>query len=157
MDDGTDEIPEIGRWTDFQRFCWCDQGGFHGGPEGGGDVGAGRGAAFLTLVFEGAADGVYRCVVWIRAPVDEVVILSPRLAHYSGVSSILAFGYVGGYFPVQAAEYARAACVVQAGEVVVVEDDGGHFCCVPREELDHVGWKAGFEEDAVDDVVGRYC
>ncbi len=67
MDYRADEVAEFGGWTDFQGFCLSDQGGFDGGPEGGGEVGSGCGAAFLTLVFESAADGVDRCVVWIGA------------------------------------------------------------------------------------------
>ena len=154
MDDGADKISEFGRWTHFQRFRLGDQCGFDGRPEIRREEGAGRGAAFLTLVFEGAADGVDGCVVGIGARVDEVVILAPRFAHDAWVSSIFAVCDVGSYFAVQAAENGRAARVVQAGEVAVAEDGGCDFDGVAGDELDHVGGETGFEEDAVDDVVG---
>ena len=128
--------------------------GFEGGPEGGGDVDAGCGAAFLALVFESAADGVDGCVVDVGAGVDEVVIFPACFADDARVASICAFGYVGGNFAVQAAKDGCAAGVVEAGEVAVGEHDGGYFNGIARDELDDVGGEAGFEEDAVDEVVG---
>ena len=77
-----------------------DEEGFEGGPEGGGDVDAGSGAAFLALVFEGAADGVDGCVVGVGAGVDEVVVLPAGFTDNARVASIGAFGDVGGDFAV---------------------------------------------------------
>lgn len=100
MDYWTDEIAEFNWWANFQGFGLGDQRGFYGGPEGGGEVGAGCGAAFLALVFEGAADGVDGCVVWVGARVDEVVVFPACFADNAWIASIFAVGYVGGYFTV---------------------------------------------------------
>ncbi len=70
MDYRPDEVAEFLWWSDFEGFCLRDQSGLHAGPEGRREVGAGRGAAFLALVLEGAADGINCCVVRIGAGVD---------------------------------------------------------------------------------------
>ena len=153
VDDGADEVFKVYGGADFQGAGFGDEDGFDLGPEGGGDVGAGGGAAFLTLVFKGAADGVDGRVVRVRAVVDEVEVLPARFADDARVASVFALGDVGGDLAVEAAEDGRAACVVKAGEIAVGEGDGCHFDCVTRDELDHVGWETGFEEDLVNDVV----
>ena len=108
----------------------------------------------MALVFEGAADGVDGCVVGVGAGVDEVVVFAAGFTDDARVASIGAFGDVGGDFAVEAAEDGGAAGVVEAGEVAVGEHDGGYFDGVAGDELDDAGGKAGFEEDAVDEVVG---
>ncbi len=108
----------------------------------------------MALVFEGAANGVDSCVVRVRAGVDEVVVFPACFTDDAGIASICAFGHVGGNLAVQAAEDGCAAGVVKAGEVAVGEHDGGYFYGIAGNELDDVGREAGFEEDAMDEVVG---
>ena len=43
---------------------------------------------------------------------------------------------------------------MEAGEVAVGEHDGGYFDGIAGDKLDDAGGQAGFEEDAVDEVVG---
>ena len=108
----------------------------------------------MALVFEGAANGVDGCVVGLCAGMDEVVVFPACFTNDARVASVCAFGHVDGNLAVQAAEDGCAAGIVKAGEVAVREHDGGYFYGVAGDELDYVGGKAGFEEDAVDEVVG---
>ena len=154
MDDGADEVFKFRGRADLEVAGLFDEAGFYGGPEGGRDVGPGGGAAFLTLVFEGAADGVDDGVVRVRARVDEVEVLAAGLAHDARVASVRAVGDFVGDGAVEAAEDGGAAGVVQTGEVAMGERDGSDLLSISGDELDDVGGETGFEENLVDDGVG---
>ena len=154
VDDGADEVFEVRGSANFEVFGLGDEAGFDGGPEGGRDVGPGGGAAFLALVFEGAANGVDDGVVRVRARVDEVEVLAAGFAHDARVASVRAVGDVVGDGAVEAAEDGGAAGVVQTGEVAVGERDRSDLLSISGDELDDVGGETGFEEDLVDDGVG---
>lgn len=98
MDDWADEAVEGLRWTYLEGLGFLDELAFEFLPEGGRDVGAGGGAAFLTLVFECAADGVDDGVVDIGAIVDQVVILTSCFANDPGVAPISTCGDPGRNF-----------------------------------------------------------
>lgn len=154
VDDGADEVFKIGGRTDLEVAGLFDETGFYGGPEGGRYVGPGGGAAFLALVFEGAADGVDDGVVRIGARVDEVEVLAAGFAHDAWVASVRAVGDVVGDGAVEAAKHGGAAGVMQTGEVAVGEHDGSDLLSISGDELDDVGGQTGFEKDLVDDGVG---
>lgn len=157
VDDGADEVGKGLRVADFEGFGFGDQLGFEGGPERGRDVGAGRGAAFLALVFEGAANGVDDGIVDVCGRMDEVVVFATRFANDARVASIFAFCDAGGDFAVEAAEDGGAAGVVEGGEVAMREDDVRDADGVTGDELDDIGGETGFHEDFVDEVVGGNC
>lgn len=154
VDDGADEIFKFRGGADLEVVGLFDETGFDDGPEGGRDVGPGGGAAFLALVFEGAADGVDDGVVRVRARVEEVEVLAAGFAYDARVASVRAVGDVVGDGAVEAAEDGGAAGVVQTGEVAVSERDGSDLLSISGDELDDVGGQTGFEKDLVDDGVG---
>ena len=157
VDDGADEVGK-GFWVaDFQGFGFRDQLRFEGGPKGGRDVGAGRGAAFLALVFERAADGVDDGIMDVCGRVDEVVVFAARFADNARVASVFPFCDAGGDFPVETTEDGGAASVVEGGEVAVGKDDVCDSNGVAGDELDDIGRETGFHEDFVDEVVGGNC
>ena len=154
VDDGSDEVLErVGR-SDFQGL-----GRFHelcgeGVVQGRGDVHPRRGAAFLTGVLEGAADGLHDHVAEIGALVDQVEVLAAGLADDTGVASVGAFGDAFANLAVQRAENGGATGVVEAGKLGVGEDGRGDGLGVARDELNDVAGKPGFKQDVVKDVVG---
>ena len=154
VDDWPDEVAEALGRADFEGFGLGDELGFEGRPEGRGDVGAGCGAAFLALVFKGAADGVDDGVVDICALVDEVEVFAAGFADDAWVAFVLSFCDAGSDFAVQAAEDDGAAGIVEGSKIAMGEDDVGDLDGVAWEELNDIGGKAGFHEDLVDEVVG---
>ena len=154
MDDGADEVGRVLiRRADAQLLRFFDEAQFDARPERGRDVGAGGGAAFLALVFEGAAHGVDDGVFDVRAAVDEVVVFAAGFADDARVAFVFGGFDAVGDLRVQRAEDGGAAGVVQRGELRVVEDDVGDLFGVAGQELNDVCGQAGFEEDGVEDVV----
>ena len=154
VDDGADEIFEVGGRADLEVLGLFDETGVDGRPEGGRYVGPGGGAAFLTLVFEGAADGVDNGIMRVSARMDEMEVLAAGFAYDARVASVRAIGDVFGDGAVEAAKDGGAAGVVQTGEVAVGERDGSDLLGISGDELDDIGGEAGFEKDLVDDGVG---
>ena len=154
MDDRADKVVKRGRGSDFQVFCLGDQGGFECWIDGGGDVGAGGGAAFLALVFKGTADGLDKCVVEVGALVDKVKVLATCFADDAGIAFVLAVRDALGNLAVEGAEDGGAASVMETSELRMGEDDICDQLGVARNKLDDVWRKSCLEEDAVDQIVG---
>ena len=157
VDDGADEVGERFGGADFEGFGFGDELGFHGGPEGGWDVGARGGAAFLALIFKGAADGVDDGVVDVGAGVDEVVVFAACFADDARVASVFALCDACCDFAIEAAEDGGAAGVVERCELAVCEDGISDLDGVARDELDDIRGKAGFRKDLVDKIIGSDC
>lgn len=149
MDHRADEVGEIFRISDFQRLCLRDELAAELGPDARGDICARASAAFLALEFKGGAHGVSYRVGDIGTGVDEMEVFPACLADDTRVSDVLAVCNTLGNFTVQRAEDGRAACVMQGGEVRVVEDCLCNLLGVAGDELDDAMGQAGFDEDAV--------
>ena len=154
VNDRADKVFKVLGSANFEGFGFMNQKGFHVGPEGRGNVGAGSGAAFLALIFEGAADGVDGGVVDVGALMHEVEILASCFAHDARVRFIGSLRNVGPNLAVQALENGGTARVMQARELRVRQ----RYVCdgfgVAWYELNDVWWEPGLEEDLVDEVVG---
>ena len=83
MDDRSDEVVELFWPADLQLLCLFDQTRLDGRPGGFGKVTPARGTALLTLVFEGAADGVDDDVLSVGAVVDTCVWTRTRVSSVS--------------------------------------------------------------------------
>jgi len=119
VDDGPDEVREVGGRPDAQLPRLLDQDFFELGPQRRRHVGAARRAALLPLVLEGAAHGVDGRVAHVRAAMHQVEVLAAGLADDARVVLVLAFGDARGDLAVQASEYRRGSGVVQRCELVV--------------------------------------
>ena len=149
MDDGPDEVAKVGGRADFQGFGHVDEFALEARPEGRRHVGTARSTAFLALVFKGAADGVCHGIVNVGAAVDDVEVLAARFADDSWIASVFSFGDARGDFAVEGSENGSAAGEVQGRKVAMGEHSVSDGLGVTWDELDDVGWEAGFEENAI--------
>ena len=97
------------------------------------------------MVLEGATDGINDSIMRLGAVMKNVKVLASCFAHNSRISSVLTVCDVVRDFAVELAEDSCAACVMQAGEVLVGEDDAGDFDSVARYKLNYVRRKTCFE------------
>lgn len=154
VDDGADEVGEVGGFADLEGGGFGDELLLEFGPDGFGDVEAGAGAALLALVFEGAADGLDGGVGDVGAGVDEMEVLAAGLADDARVALILALGDAIGDLAVQRAEDGGTAGVVQSRELAVRQHGLGDFHGITRHPLDDVRGETSLNEDLVYQPVG---
>lgn len=84
---------------------------------------------------------------------NNVEVLPTSLADNSRVPSESSLDDTLRDFTVQVAEYSSRAGVVKACELFVCQNDLGNFFRITRDELDNVGWEAGFEEDLMKEII----
>ena len=154
VNDGAAEVGEVGWLADAEGLGLGGELGEEVVCDGGGDVGAGGGAALLALEFKGAADGLHDGVAHVGRLVHQVEVLAACLADHAWVSAVFTLGDTLGDLAVQAAEDGGAAGEVQGREVAVVQHGVGDFLGITGNELDDIAGETGFDEDLVHEVVG---
>lgn len=153
VDDGADEVLKVCGFADFEGGNFLDEFLFEFWEDGFGHVGAGTGAAFLALVFEGAADSLNGCIGDVGVFVDEMEVLAACFAYDAWVALVFALGDATGNLAIERAEYCCTAGVVEGGKLAVGEDRLGDLFCISRNPLDDVWWETGFDEDLVEQPV----
>lgn len=157
VNDGADEVGEVGGLADFQGRDFFDEDFFEFRPCRLGDIEARAGAAFLALVLERAADRLDGGVVHVGVLVDEMEVLAASLTDNPGVALVLALGNAVGNLSVQLSEDCCAASVMQGCELPVSENLLCDFHSVTRDPLDDVWWKSSLDQNLVEKPVGGDC
>lgn len=155
VDDGAAEVGEVGGLADLELLCFGHNLLEELIGDGGCDVRAGGGAALLSLELKRSADGLHGSVADVRRLVDEVEVLATSFADDARVAAVFALGDPLSDFSVQGTEHGGASGEMQGSEFAVVEYGVGDFFGIAGDELYDVLGQSCFQEDLVNQPVGR--
>lgn len=138
VDDGVDEGAVVFWGTDAELGSVVLNVGFEFGPDGFGDVDAGAGRAFLSLVFECCAEGVEGCAFDVGGFGYEVEVFAAGFAYYSRVGVEATFCCCFADFTLQLFEHGCRSNKGKSGELGSLQYGVGDEFGVSGQELDDI-------------------